>query len=253
MHTPEFLYSLYERRLSREIRHRQKPEHIGIILDGNRRWAKELGERPAHGHRRGADHISEVLGWAEEAGIRIVTLWMLSTDNLSRAKDELDELLAIIIDAVQSLSENPNWRIRFIGDDSLLPREAAEALLAAQERTDGHEGMVVNVAVGYGGRQEITNAVRDYLMTRAREGANLADVANTISVDDITAHIYTKGQPDPDLIIRTSGEQRMSGFMLWQTVHTELFFCETYWPDFRRTDFLRALRDYSQRERRKGR
>lgn len=253
MYTPDILYSIYERRLSRQIQRNQTPEHIGIILDGNRRWAKKLGEAAAHGHRQGADHISEVLGWAEEAGVKIVTLWMLSTDNLSRAKEELDELLQIIIHAVDHLAENPNWSIRFIGDHMLLPDDAATALLNAQSRTEDHDGMVVNVAVGYGGRQEITNAVQDYLMQRANEGATLEEVARSLSVDDITDHMYTKGQPDPDLIIRTSGEQRMSGFMLWQTVHTELFFCETYWPDFRRTDFLRALRDYSQRERRKGR
>ncbi|MFY9262434.1 MAG: isoprenyl transferase [Actinomycetaceae bacterium] len=253
MGTPNVLYRLYEHKLARQIRRSQIPEHIGIILDGNRRWAKALGQGAAHGHRKGADHVSEVLGWAEEAGIKIVTLWMLSTDNLSRAKEELDELLAIIIDAVNQLANHSNWRVKIIGDLALLPEHAAKALKAAEERTANCAGMVVNIAVGYGGRQEVAQAVQDYLRSQAKAGATLESVAETICVDDITAHMYTRGQPDPDLIIRTSGEQRMSGFMLWQTVHTELFFCETYWPDFRRTDFLRALRDYSLRERRKGR
>lgn len=253
MNAPEFLYSIYERRLAKQIHRNQIPQHIGIILDGNRRWAKALGSSAAHGHRRGADHISEALGWAEEAGISIVTLWMLSTDNLSRAKEELDELLQIIVQAVQNLAENPNWQIRIIGDLSLLPEHTAQALKEAEARTQDHDAMTVNVAVGYGGRQEIIQAVQDYLYEQIEQGKTLKEVADAVTIPDITEHMYTKGQPDPDLIIRTSGEQRMSGFMLWQTVHTELFFAETYWPDFRRTDFLRALRDYSQRERRKGR
>ncbi|USR80261.1 isoprenyl transferase [Arcanobacterium pinnipediorum] len=248
----DFLYRIYERRLSREIKGIDVPRHIGIILDGNRRWARALGTPVAHGHRRGADHISEVLGWAEEAGVSIVTLWMLSTDNLQRSPKELDELLNIIVGAVGQLAVNSSWQIRVLGDLDLLPSESANALRAAAEHTKNHSGMIVNVAIGYGGRQEITQAVQDYLHEQAASGATLSDVANSISVDAITDHIYTKGQPDPDLIIRTSGEQRMSGFMLWQTVHTELYFCETYWPDFRRIDFLRALRDYSLRERRKG-
>ncbi|SDU79092.1 isoprenyl transferase [Arcanobacterium phocae] len=252
MFANDFLYRIYERRLLREINPQQIPHHVGIILDGNRRWAKALGTPAAHGHRRGADHISEVLSWVQEAGVSIVTLWMLSTDNLQRSAAEIRELLAIIVGAVEHLAKNPSWQIRILGDLELLPQQAAHALRTAAEKSEGHTGMVVNVAIGYGGRQEITRAVQDYLREQAASGASLEDVAQSISVDAITNHIYTKGQPDPDLIIRTSGEQRMSGFMLWQTVHTELYFCETYWPDFRRIDFLRALRDFSVRERRKG-
>ncbi|QRV01948.1 isoprenyl transferase [Arcanobacterium phocisimile] len=248
----DFLYRVYEHRLSREIKGVEVPRHIGIILDGNRRWARALGTPVSHGHRQGADHISEVLGWAEEAGVSIVTLWMLSTENLQRSPKELDELLDIIVTAVAQLAVHSTWQIRLLGDLSLLPAEAAKSLRTAANQTSDHTGMIVNVAIGYGGRQEITQAVRDYLHEQAALGKTLADVAESISVDAITSHIYTKGQPDPDLIIRTSGEQRMSGFMLWQTVHTELYFCETYWPDFRRIDFLRALRDFSSRERRKG-
>lgn len=250
--TPEFLYRVYERRLARQIKQSQIPRHVGIILDGNRRWAKALGTPAAHGHRKGADHITEVLGWVQEAGVSIVTLWMLSTDNLQRSAKEIRELLATIVGAVEQLAANPQWQIRVLGDLDLLPDDAAAALRAAAERTSAHDGMIVNVAIGYGGRQEITRAVQDYLREQAQSGATLEEVASSITVDAITNHMYTKGQPDPDLIIRTSGEQRMSGFMLWQTVHTELYFCETYWPDFRRTDLLRALRDFSVRDRRKG-
>ncbi|MDP9801256.1 short-chain Z-isoprenyl diphosphate synthase [Arcanobacterium wilhelmae] len=253
MWIPEFLYSLYERMLEAEIDSAAVPAHVGIILDGNRRWAKALGTSAANGHRKGADHVSEVLGWCEAAGIKIVTLWMLSTDNLSRAAAELNDLIGIIGDAVDTLADSGRWNVRVLGDLSLLPEQAAQRLEAAAARSvKAPEAMMVNVAIGYGGRQEVTQAVREYLLERAAAGETLEDVANSLSINEISDHMYTAGQPDPDLIIRTSGEQRMSGFMLWQTVHTELYFCETYWPDFRRVDFLRAIRDFSTRDRRMG-
>ncbi|XCB29448.1 isoprenyl transferase [Arcanobacterium hippocoleae] len=252
MRVPEFLYSLYERRLNRQVVGKNLPAHVGIILDGNRRWAKSLGVATASGHRKGADHVSEVLGWCDESGIEIVTLWMLSTDNLSRAKGELSDLLDIIARLVETLSQTGRWRLLPIGDLDLLPKTISQRIQEACARSADCAGMKVNVAIGYGGRQEITRAVQSYLREQAEHGANLAEVADRISMEEITNHMYTRGQPDPDLIIRTSGEQRMSGFLLWQTVHTEFYFCETYWPDFRRTDFLRALRDYSLRDRRLG-
>lgn len=252
MHIPEFLYSIYERRLIRQLAGQKLPAHIGIILDGNRRWAKSLGVATASGHRKGADHVSEVLGWCDKAGIKIVTLWMLSTENLSRAKDELADLLDIIARLVENLAAEGHWRLLPIGDLELLPADIANRIRSACAHTENCQGLTVNVAIGYGGRQEITWAVQSYLLEQADRGADLREVAENISAEAITNHMYTRGQPDPDLIIRTSGEQRMSGFLLWQTVHTEFYFCETYWPDFRRTDFLRAMRDYSQRERRLG-
>lgn len=253
MRIPEFLYSIYERRLVREIDETRIPCHVGIILDGNRRWARELGSSAATGHREGAYHVDEVLDWCDEAGIEIVTLWMLSTDNLNRSDDELRELIGIIAQTVENLASSGKWRIRIIGDLDLVPDDAAARLRTAAEVSSGSRGMTVNIAVGYGGRHEITDAVRKYLREQDAAGASLEDVAEQLNVAAITEHMYTSGQPDPDLIIRTSGEQRMSGFMLWQTVHTELYFCEAYWPEFRRTDLLRALRDYSARERRMGR
>ncbi len=253
MHLPHPLYGLYERRLAASLPARQMPRHVGVILDGNRRWAKSFGE-PAHtGHRRGADKITEFLGWAEELGIEVVTLWMLSTDNLARSEDELTTLLDIIRDAVSELAETGRWRLRVMGRLDLLPDDLAAALSAAADDTCDVDGLQVNVAIGYGGRHEIADAVRSYLRQEAENGATLADLAERIDVDDIAAHLYTKGQPDPELVIRTSGELRVGGFLMWQSAHSELYFCEAYWPDFRRVDFLRALRDFSRRERRLGR
>lgn len=246
-------YDLYEKRLRRQLPPESIPRHIGVILDGNRRWAKSLGVQPSQGHHAGADKISEVLGWAEELGVEIVTLWMLSTDNLSRSSAELDELLGIIADAVDRLARRGRWRLAVVGDLGLLPAPIAERIRASVRATSGIQGLCVNIAVGYGGRHEITEAVRAILSDAIASGRSLEDLEAELSDADITAHLYTKDQPDPDLVIRTSGEQRLSGFMIWQSVHSEYYFCEAYWPDFRRVDFLRALRSYGQRERRLGR
>lgn len=247
------LYGAYERQLSRTIRDGEVPRHIGVILDGNRRWARQAGATTADGHRKGADKITEVLEWSAEAGVDVVTLWMLSTDNLSRDPAELDALLGIICDAVEDLARDGRWRLQHVGDATLLPHAAAERLAQAVESTAHATGLHVNVAVGYGGRHEIADAVRAYLRTGVEGGHSLEQVADEFTVEHIAEHLYTKGQPDPDLVIRTSGEQRLGGFLLWQSAHSEFYFCEAYWPDFRRVDFLRAVRDYSQRERRLGR
>ena len=269
------LYDIYERRLAARIDPATVPHHVGVILDGNRRWAKSMGFGAAQGHKRGADKIEEFLGWAEQMGVQVVTLWLLSTDNLSRDPAELSPLLDIIAHAVDELAETGRWSLRLVGAVDLLPEPLAERLRAAVVRSrpasaeasggGGSAGeavkaaegedrrMQVNIAVGYGGRQEIADAVRELLRERAAAGASLEEVAASLSEEDITEHLYTKGQPDPDLVIRTSGEQRLSGFLLWQSVHSEYYFCEVNWPAFRRIDFLRALRDYAGRERRLGR
>ncbi|RPF20056.1 isoprenyl transferase [Myceligenerans xiligouense] len=253
MRLPSPLYRLYERRLARSLDGASLPRHIGVMLDGNRRWAKSFGETAATGHRRGADKIADLLGWAEPLGIEVVTLWMLSTDNLSRSAAELENLLEIIEDAVRDLAESGRWRVRAIGRLDLLPERLSRTLRQAQEETAGVGGLQVNVAIGYGGRQEIADAVRSYLTEEAKNGATLQELAERTDVEHIAEHLYTRGQPDPELVIRTSGEQRVGGFLMWQSMHSEYYFCEAYWPAFRRVDFLRALRDFSQRERRLGR
>ena len=230
------------------------PEHIAVILDGSRRWAKAFGSSAKEGHRAGANKIVEFLQWVDEVGTRVVTLWMLSPDNLAREEQEITDLLDIIADSVNQLAGLAKYRINIVGDMTLFPQDFTDRVLAAAQSTSHlTDAMQVNIAVGYGGRRELVDAVKGLLTEAVEQGRSLEDVAQSLTDDDITAHLYTRGQPDPDLIIRTSGEQRLSGFLLWQSAHSEYYFCDTYWPDFRRVDFLRALRSYSQRERRLGR
>ncbi|GAA3817719.1 isoprenyl transferase [Nocardioides panacisoli] len=245
------LYPAYEARMLRRMPG-NLPKHVGVMLDGNRRWARAVGRDTAHGHRAGAANIEPLLTWCDEVGIEVVTLWLLSTDNLNRQQPEVEALLEIIVDAVDSLADTRRWRINPVGALDLLPAEVAERLKAAAERTSDVGGMLVNVAVGYGGRREIADAVRSLLIEHAGKGTSLEELAQIIDVEHIADHLYTKGQPDPDLVIRTSGEQRLGGFLLWQSAKSEFYFCEAYWPDFRRVDFLRAIRAYALRERRHG-
>ncbi|WP_092866952.1 isoprenyl transferase [Quadrisphaera sp. DSM 44207] len=246
------LYRLYVHRLETWLAGAAAPRHVGVILDGNRRWARASGADTSHGHRAGADKVLELLDWCEEAGVELVTLWMLSTDNLSRPADELLPLIGIIEDTVTRLAQAGRWRVRAVGALDLLPASTRECLQAAQRATAGTPGLHVNVAVGYGGRREIADAVRKLLAEHASRGTTIEELAEALDVEHIADHLYTAGQPDPDLVIRTSGEQRLSGFLLWQSVHSEFYFCEAFWPDFRRVDFLRALRAYAERERRFG-
>jgi short-chain Z-isoprenyl diphosphate synthase len=250
----ELLYDFYEARLSRQLIGAQPPRHVGIMLDGNRRWAREAGFADVtEGHRVGARKIADLLTWCRESGVEVVTMWLLSTDNLNRADSEVQALLRIIPDVVDELAEPANpWRLRIVGALDVLPPEVATRLSSAASRCAGRGGMEVNVAVGYGGRQEITDAVRKLLLQYAETGKTIEELAEVLDVDHIAEHLYTSGQPDPDLVIRTSGEQRLSGFLLWQSAHSEFWFTEAYWPEFRRIDFLRALRDYAIRHRRFG-
>lgn len=246
------LYPLYERRLARALKPSRLPQHVGVILDGNRRWARSIGEAPGVGHQAGADKIEQFLTWCDELGIKHVTLWLLSTDNFSRNEGEVTQLLGIIDQTVQHLAQSGKWRLNAVGSLDLLPPEHAAHIKGACESTQGATGAHVNVAIAYGGRDEIADAVRGLLLEQAAKGLDLKSAAEAIDIDSIAAHLYTTGQPDPDLVIRTSGEQRLGGFLLWQSAHSEFYFCEAYWPDFRRVDFLRALRSYAARERRFG-
>ena len=246
------LYPAYEARLVRRLPADRLPKHVGVMLDGNRRWARTVGRDTAHGYRAGAANISPMLEWCEEVGVEVVTLWLLSTDNLNRPPDQLQGLLTIIEEAVEDLAAQQRWRLHPVGALDLLPAETARRLKEAADSTRDVEGLIVNIAVGYGGRREIADAVRSLLVEHASKGTSIEELAEILDVEHIAEHLYTKGQPDPDLVIRTSGEQRLGGFLLWQSAHSEFYFCEAYWPDFRKVDFLRALRAYAERERRFG-
>ena len=246
------IYPAYEARVVRRLPADRLPKHVGVMLDGNRRWAKAVGQDAAHGHRAGAANISPLLEWCDELGVQVVTLWLLSTDNLNRPEAELRQLLVIIEEAVASLAAERRWRLNPVGALDLLPAETARRLKEAADETRDVDGIIVNVAVGYGGRREIADAVRSLLQEHALLGTSIEELAEKLDVEHIGEHLYTRGQPDPDLVIRTSGEQRLGGFLLWQSAHSEFYFCEAYWPDFRRVDFLRAVRAYAERERRFG-
>ncbi|MFT8396497.1 isoprenyl transferase [Propionibacterium sp.] len=249
------LYSTYENRLRAELDREQMPKHIAVLADGNRRWARaNAPDKPlAVGYKAGADKLLDFVGWCDEVGTQVVTLWVLSTDNLSRsAGDELLPLMDVIAQLTRDLVAQKDFRVMPVGDLDLLPDSLASTLHQAEQSTRERAGMHINVAAGYGGRHELRDAVRSLLASEAAKGTTLMELAETLEVDQISDHLYTKGQPDPDLLIRTSGEQRLSGFLPWQSAHSELYFCEALWPDFRKIDFYRALRAYQQRERRFG-
>ena len=225
-----------------------------MIIDGNRRWAKLAGHASAaHGHREGAQRMREFLTWCDDLGIRVVTLYLLSSDNLvKRDPEELEGLTAIIAELAEDVSEFRDWRLQHVGSTDGLPDALTAALTRGQARSAGRSGLHVNFAVGYGGRGEIAEAMRRIVAKHHLEGGGIEELAALLTPDLIAEHLYTQGQPDPDLIIRTSGEQRLSDFMLWQSAHSELYFVEALGPDIREVDFLRALRDYARRQRRYG-
>jgi len=251
------LYPLYERRLFANLDFTQTPHHVGVILDGNRRWSKanpaaDGDTSTSRGHKAGAEKIIDLLDWCEESKVEVLTIWLLSNQNLSRPPAELEPLLAIIADTVNDLASRRRWEIRPVGSMELLPKDLVDQLNDVASKTKGIKGVVINVAIGYGGRSEIADAVKSIINAPTNVDKSAAEIASSISVDEIGRHLYTAGLPDPDLVIRTSGEQRLGGFLLWQSAHSEFYFCEAYWPDFRRVDFLRAIRAYSQRNRRFG-
>lgn len=227
-------------------------------MDGNRRWARQMGmDNPSIGHRFGAEHVDEVLGWCRELGIDNVTVYVASVDNLrKRDAAEVDYLLDVIESLVVERLARPDasWQVHLAGRLDVLPDSTAQALKLAEEVTrDCTTGAHITMAVGYDGRMEIVDALRSLLDDEARSGTTLRELAMRVTDESIAAYLYTAGRPDPDLIIRTSGERRLSGFLLWQSAHSELTFCDAYWPGFRRVDFLRALRDFARRQRRFGR
>ena len=252
------IYWLYENRLSASVVRANDgadlPRHIAVMLDGNRRWAKSRAfSKASSGHAAGAQKIFEFLGWCDDLEIKVVTLYLLSIDNLKNRKtDELDDLLGIIGSLATDLAATGKWKLQLMGDREHLPADLLQLLESAETATANNTGTHVNLAVGYGGRKEIADAMRSILKEHATQGTTIDELANLLDPELISKHLYTGGQPDPDLIIRTSGEQRLSGFLLWQSASSELYFEEALWPDFRKVDFLRALRAFENRHRRFG-
>lgn len=247
------LYRLYESRLESELSGAELPKHIAVMLDGNRRWAGRSGASAATGHAAGASKIFEFLDWCGEVGIQNVTLYMLSTDNLvKRSDEELSQLLRIIAETATELANRQRWIVKLAGNRNVLPSELRESIEAAENATKSLNKPTVNLAVGYSGRTEIADAVKSILKQHLDKGESIEQLAEAVSPEMIAEHLYTGGQADPDLIIRTSGEQRLSGFLLWQSSNSELYFEEALWPDFRKVDFLRALRAFARRNRRFG-
>jgi short-chain Z-isoprenyl diphosphate synthase len=253
-----FLYRLYERRLLRQVRTGPMPRHVGIILDGNRRHGRSRGiTEPRELYDLGARKLDDMLEWCVELGIPALTLWVFSTENFRRPLEEVSGILAAIEAKVAALADHPTIhsrriRVRAIGRLNLLPEPVLAAITAAERATAAYDGMELNIAVAYGGRQEIADAVRGLLHQMETQGATLAQAVEGVTPESIANHLYTAGLPDPDLIIRTSGEVRLSGFLLWQSVHSEFYFTDVLWPVFRKIDFLRAVRAYQARQRRFG-
>ncbi len=253
------VYRFYERQLLTDVFQRPLPQHLGLIQDGHRRYARENGLASlAEGYQLGAEKTEEVLAWCAELGISTVTLWWLSTENLARQPDEVADVLRVIEGKMAEwvkggLVRRLAMRVRPIGLLELLPASALNALRAAEAATRHHDRMLLNVAVGYGGRQEIVDAVKGYLRDGFERGIPPDEILGGLTPDAVDKYLYTYDCPDPDLIIRTSGEVRLSGFMLWQSAYSEYSFCDAYWPAFRKIDFLRAIRSYQNRHRRFGR
>jgi short-chain Z-isoprenyl diphosphate synthase len=251
-------YYLYERRLNRSVARAVMPRHVGIILDGNRRYGFEMGiSDPAELYSLGANKLDDVLEWCDELRIVTVTLWVFSPDNFQRAPTEVSGIFAAIEAKLHELARAPEVhrrrvRVRVIGRRSLIPEKTLEAIGAAEQATRSYDSMELNMAIAYGGRQEIVDAVTAFLRDADGRGATLKDVIAELTPAALAAYLYTAGTPDPDLIIRTSGEIRLSGFLLWQSVHSEFYFSDVHWPAFRKIDFLRAIRAYQERRRRFG-
>jgi len=252
------IYRAYTARLRAEVLARPVPEHVALIMDGNRRWARQLGGAAGIGHRHGANKAIELLDWCSDLGIREVTLWALSLENLDRAPEEVELITEIARQTLTALSERDKIKrlemsLRVIGRRELLPDRLREAAERGEAETRDRPGLRVTLALGYSGRDELVEAARAAIRTLVAEGVTPEGLADALTAQQLEAHLYTRGSSDPELIIRTSGEVRLSGFLPWQSAYSEFYFCDAYWPAFRQLDFLRAIRTYQLRGRRFGR
>jgi short-chain Z-isoprenyl diphosphate synthase len=252
-------YWLYRYRLVHKAKRWKLPDHIGIIMDGNRRFARKSGLMSiGEGHRRGADKLHEVLNWVYEFKIPVITVWGFSLDNFQRDTDEVEGLLDLIETKFLELIDHEDIhhnqvKVRYLGAFDRLPESLKIAIRKAEAATEHYDAYVLNIAIAYDGREELTDAFRSHIREQGKQGKDVEQVAEELEAASIGPYLYTAGLPEPDLILRTSGEVRLSGFLLWQSAYSEFYFCDTYWPAFRKIDFLRALRAYDLRKRRFGR
>jgi len=247
-------YRIYAARLRSKLDRERLPRHIGVILDGHRRHARAEGSDYASSYRAGMAKFLTFLGWARELEIPAVTAWVLSTDNLRRPVEELAPYYQVLTETFQQLPEPAQglgYRLSFIGSLDLLPAPLVAAVKQA-EADAGRGERRLTVALGYGGRQEIVDACRELVAELVAEGVSGDELPRRVDAEAIASHLYAADLPDPDLVIRTSGEARLSGFMLWQAAYAEYVFVDVHWPNFRRVDFLRAVRDFTRRDRRFG-
>ena len=253
MVSPRFIYSLYESRLQKGLSKNELPKHIGLIHDGHRRYARRENLLSYEvSYKIGMVRFKECLSWCDELGIDYVTSWLLSKENLSRPEEELEPYFIVLNELFEELIIDDlvdNFKIQFIGSIDLLPDYLKETINKLQEVRAGGE-KTITIALGYGGRQEILDAIKSLVLENKEK--DLEELVEEINDEQIREHLYLPNAPDIDLIIRTSGESRLSGFLLWQSAYSEFVFQDVYWPEFRKIDFLRCLREYIQRERRFG-
>ncbi|MFY3742084.1 MAG: tritrans,polycis-undecaprenyl-diphosphate synthase [geranylgeranyl-diphosphate specific] [Candidatus Nitrosomirales archaeon] len=249
------LYKIYEKHLEKEIKKGSAPNHVAIVLDGNRRWAKRHLYLPKVGHYRGADRVEDLIDWCNELGIKIITLYALSTENLERKDEELEYIFDLIEQRLNKLLVDPKlhkfrMNVRAIGRVELMPERITSVLKKLEEVTRNYDNIYLNIAIAYGGQTELLDAVRK-VADMVKDGK--MDV-NDIGKEQIESCLYTSHlpQPEPDMILRTSGEQRLSGFLIWQSAYSELVFMDVFWPEFRKIDLMRAIRTYQRRKRRYG-
>lgn len=248
-------YKLYEKWLWHQVKNSEKPEHIAIILDGNRRWASEKELAPWFGHKEGAEKVEQLLDWCLKLNVKSITLYAFSTENFRRPRKEVEEIMEIAGEKLQKILKDERIhknkvRVKVIGRTRLLPEKLQKLINDVEKATQNYDQHFLNIALAYGGRAEIVDAAKKIAEKVQRKELKLEDVNENL----FEKYLYTSHLPkqDPDLIIRTSGEERLSGFLLWQSAYSELCFLDVYWPDFRVIDLLRAVRTFQKRKRRFG-
>ena len=247
------VYKLYEKRLERQVRKNKVPEHLAVIMDGNRRYAETLGILPHEGHIRGKTTLENLSDWCRQLNITYLTVYAFSLENFNREEGELNKLMDLFEESFRNAGDDPRVhenevRVRAIGHREMLPAKVVKAIEYAESKTKKYNKFNYNLAVAYGGRQEIVRSMEKIAEKIKRGELNPTE----INADLISSNLYTSGLPDPDLILRTSGEERVSNFLLWQLAYSELYFADVFWPEMRKIDFLRAIRAFQMRKRRLG-